>query len=445
MPITWKKLVFEEELTAHANASTGVHGVGTSNVESTSGSQAKVDAHAALTNAHSATADATANRIVLRDGNARAKFAAPAANGEPLIKGTAITDTEHGSRGAGLHADSHNRSHALDSTSDHSIGSLTSGKLVKNDGTKLVDATNTDAEVSGAVTKAHDRQHALDSTSDHTIGSLASGKLVKSDGTKLVNATNTDTEVSDAVSKRHTQNTDTGLGTLGTKTTPVDNDKVVQRNSEASDALVTSTWSQIKSFLKTYFDTIYEAIGNAILKSLMTTKGDLIVAQGSANPQRLPVGADGKVLIADSSQTLGVKWGDPPTGSSAQFTAGDNLIALQAEEVTTNSESYVLGKFMRLNRGGTIRTYFELRCADGSARVYARIYRNGSAVGTERNVASQSWTSFTEDISGWNVGDRYELYFRTTNNSFRAAVRNFKLLAGSQLELTGGDGHDRCT
>lgn len=55
----------------------------------------------------------------------------------------------------------------------------------------------------------------------------------------------------------HTQNTDVGMGVLGTKVTPVDADKVIQRNSDSADALVTSTWTQIKAFLKTYFDTLY--------------------------------------------------------------------------------------------------------------------------------------------------------------------------------------------
>lgn len=58
----------------------------------------------------------------------------------------------------------------------------------------------------------------------------------------------------------HTQDTDTALGTLGTKAVPIDADKVVQRDSAAADALVTSTWTQIKVFLKTYFDTIYAAV-----------------------------------------------------------------------------------------------------------------------------------------------------------------------------------------
>ena len=54
-------------------------------------------------------------------------------------------------------------------------------------------------------------------------------------------------------------NAPAALGTLGTKNPAIDADKVVYRDSAASDALVTSTWAQIKAFLKTYFDGLYAA------------------------------------------------------------------------------------------------------------------------------------------------------------------------------------------
>ena len=47
------------------------------------------------------------------------------------------------------------------------------------------------------------------------------------------------------------------LPALATKNPPIDADKVIYRDSTASDALVTSTWTQVKAFLKTYFDTLY--------------------------------------------------------------------------------------------------------------------------------------------------------------------------------------------
>lgn len=46
--------------------------------ETPAGAQAKVDTHAALTSAHGATSAATANRIMMRDANGRAKVAVPA-------------------------------------------------------------------------------------------------------------------------------------------------------------------------------------------------------------------------------------------------------------------------------------------------------------------------------------------------------------------------------
>lgn len=45
----------------------------------------------------------------------------------------------------------------------------------------------------------------------------------------------------------------------------------------------------------------------------MTTKGDMIAF--GTSPARLPVGSDGQVIVADSTQTLGVKWGSAGTAS----------------------------------------------------------------------------------------------------------------------------------
>ena len=56
--------------------------------ETPSGAQAKVNTHAALTTAHSATSAATANRIMMRDANGRAKVAAPSASDDIARKDT---------------------------------------------------------------------------------------------------------------------------------------------------------------------------------------------------------------------------------------------------------------------------------------------------------------------------------------------------------------------
>jgi hypothetical protein len=87
-------------------------------------------------------------------------------------------------------------------------------------------------------------------------------------------ATNTDAEVASAVSLKHTQGTDTALGALSTKNPPIDADKVVYRDSVSADALVTSTWTQVKAFLKTYFDTLYNLYVHPNHSGDVTSVGD---------------------------------------------------------------------------------------------------------------------------------------------------------------------------
>lgn len=48
--------------------------------------------------------------------------------------------------------------------------------------------------------------------------------------------------------------------------------------------------------------------GSAVLKSMFTTKGDLVAATAASTPARLGVGSNDQVLMADSAQTTGVKW-----------------------------------------------------------------------------------------------------------------------------------------
>ncbi len=46
-----------------------------------------------------------------------------------------------------------------------------------------------------------------------------------------------------------------------------------------------------------------------VLRSILTTKGDLFVRDGSA-VNRLAVGSDGQLIIPDSPSTVGMKWGN---------------------------------------------------------------------------------------------------------------------------------------
>ena len=54
--------------------------------------------------------------------------------------------------------------------------------------------------------------------------------------------------------------------------------------------------------------------------TIWDTKGDLAVATGADTAAKLPVGTNGQVLTADSTQTTGAKWATPSAGGGSAWT-----------------------------------------------------------------------------------------------------------------------------
>jgi len=65
---------------------------------------------------------------------------------------------------------------------------------------------------------------------------------------------------------------------------------------------------------------------NAINKTILDAKGDMVVATADDTPAKLTVGSDGQVLVADSSTPEGVAWATDPTADIVT-TKGDILVA----------------------------------------------------------------------------------------------------------------------
>ena len=91
--------------------------------------------------------------------------------------------------------------------------------------------------------------------------------------------------------------TTAAIHAASSKVTPADSDELALVDSAASWILKKLTWSNLKSTLKTYFDTYY------ILKTVLTTRGDILVRDASG-PARLGKGAAGQALLAGATDPV---------------------------------------------------------------------------------------------------------------------------------------------
>lgn len=127
-------------------------------------------------------------------------------------------------------------------------------------------------------------------------------------------------------------------------------------------------------------------------------------------------------------------WTYPKRTMTAVYPSGTLQISADTER-STNSTSYIKVKEIALSVSGYIRTYFELRSSTNTILVFGRVYRNGTALGTERAASSTTYVAFTEDLL-FNVGDMAQLYLRSSYDTHYAYARNFRL-SFSFMETSG--------
>ena len=98
------------------------------------------------------------------------------------------------------------------------------------------------------------------------------------------------------------------------------------------------------------------SVEGGIQPTLLTTKGDIIVATGNATLVRQGVGANGTVLTANSAQADGVEWAVP---------AASGMTLITAQAVTASSTVSVNNVFSGAYQNYTV--YIHLLGAGGSA------------------------------------------------------------------------------
>jgi len=87
------------------------------------------------------------------------------------------------------------------------------------------------------------------------------------------------------------------------------------------------------------------SVEGGIQPTLLTTKGDIIVATGNATLVRQGVGANGTVLTADSTQADGVIWATPASGSTFTGASINNESGITVASSTTTTMPFPTESF----------------------------------------------------------------------------------------------------
>ncbi|MEK7549192.1 MAG: hypothetical protein AAB496_01755, partial [Patescibacteria group bacterium] len=174
------------------------------------------------------------------------------------------------------------------------------------------------------------------------------------------------------------------------------------------------------------------SVGNQTYKPLVLQGRGGNVGIGTTTPtQKLDV--EGNIRATDVCTTAGKCL----SALSAEFsqTAGDYELNLNSAERTTASATYVKLKETKIGVGGTLRIKFSIKGIGGP--LYGRIYRNGVAVGTERNTSSDTYVEFSEDIGGWSAGDLVQVYAHRTGSLTSVDIQGLNIYTAAP-PIAGG-------
>jgi hypothetical protein len=173
---------------------------------------------------------------------------------------------------------------------------------------------------------------------------------------------------------------------------------------------------------------------NKITKPSGAVQGAILYYDGN-NWVVLPPGTAGQFLKTQGAGANPV-WNAIPIEDTRNFLiASNNLRNSNDSEKSTASTVYVKVKETQIGDAyGTLRIYFELKSSTGGKTVYAKIYRNGQPVGTERGTTYTYYQGYTEDISGWSPNDYIQIYARSTETYVYAYVQNFRIFCDSDYK-----------
>jgi hypothetical protein len=167
-------------------------------------------------------------------------------------------------------------------------------------------------------------------------------------------------------------------------------------------------------------------LANIIKKSLVTAKGNLIVATASGAVSALSVGSNNQVLTADSSQASGVKWAAPSGGGAKNALINGSFAVWQRQIPGTATEraddAYGPDRWYVLTESNPVDT----KRIDGNTQRYS-----GEVI--QKNATAQR-IGIAQIIEGVNCRN---LRGKEVTLSFRARLSSAGTLRFAILEWTG--------
>jgi trimeric autotransporter adhesin len=172
------------------------------------------------------------------------------------------------------------------------------------------------------------------------------------------------------------------------------------------------------------------SVEGGIQPTLLTTKGDIIVATGNATLVRQGVGTNGQVLTADSTQADGVIWATPSAGGAYTSLASGSIT--NGLSLTSISGSYTDLLLVLTNFAPTVTDIIGVRINnDATTANYVGAITRNITGGTGASVQANSW-AFVDVNSNSSVRQT------TTGNSAFVYFSNYANTTGYKIVTAAG-------
>lgn len=111
------------------------------------------------------------------------------------------------------------------------------------------------------------------------------------------------------------------------------------------------------------------------------------------------------------------------------FSSGTDVFHSHDAVASNDGQTYTKVKtiYMGFLPAAVLLLNFKLE-SDSATTAYAKIYRNGVAVGTEQSKFNFGYESKTESIAGWSAGDTLELWVKNSGLTDGTNVKEFRIL-----------------